>query len=252
MVHAYCRLGEKMKEGTLKQIIIITDGKSNRGISPIESAKIAASMGITVSTIGILDRLSETELEFEEIKNIAAAGNGMYDLSYIENLGHTLHMLTQKTVNKTIGQVVNTQLKELIGEDITSIEPSRRSGYIDFIESFSNEVNLKMCILLDCSSSMKNKLKQALESLDNLVISLDSRKGQTQVAVVGFPGKYRDETTILSGFDDPVGSISSKVKDIRVNGVTPTGPAIEFAIKHINGEKDSPVSNEGLFTENIV
>lgn len=240
-----------MKEGILKQIILITDGKSNRGTSPINSALVASQGGITVSTIGIMDRNSETEEEFEEIRGIAKAGNGIYDLSYIENLSQTLHMLTQKTVNKTIGQVVNNQLKDLIGDDLTSIEPSRRSQFIDYIEDFSNEVDLKICILLDCSGSMKNKLPQALNSLEDLIKSLEVRSGNTDIGVVGFPGKFKNDVFTLVDFDEPCTDIRNKIKDIKVRGITPTGPAIEYAIKYMHGTMDDE-KDEGLFTEHIV
>lgn len=242
-----------MKEAILKQIILITDGKSNRGTSPIDAALMAKEHGITISTIGIMDRNSETEREFEEIRGIANAGDGIYDLSYIENLGQTLHMLTQKTMNKTIGQVVNNQLKDLIGDDLSSIEPSKRLKLIDYIDNFSNQVNLKLCILLDCSGSMNDKLLNAVDSMYELLKSLEVREGDNDIAVIGFPGKMGSNTFMLNEFADDTSLIKEKIRDVKVRGITPTGPAIEYAINYIDNKHiaDSP-KNEGLFVENIV
>ena len=39
----------------LKQIILISDGQSNRGLNPVEAAKLALSKDIRVNTIGIVD-----------------------------------------------------------------------------------------------------------------------------------------------------------------------------------------------------
>lgn len=51
-----------MNKGTLQQILLITDGCSNRGVSPIESAREAFASGVVVNVIGVLDpNQSETD-----------------------------------------------------------------------------------------------------------------------------------------------------------------------------------------------
>ena len=41
----------------INQMILVTDGESNTGISPVEAAKISCEKGIKVSTIGIVDNM---------------------------------------------------------------------------------------------------------------------------------------------------------------------------------------------------
>ena len=43
-----------MNKGTLKQILLLTDGCSNSGTSPVKAAERAFGTGITVNVIGIL------------------------------------------------------------------------------------------------------------------------------------------------------------------------------------------------------
>ena len=45
-----------MKTGTLKQILLITDGCSNQGDDPIAMAALAKEHGVTVNVIGVMDQ----------------------------------------------------------------------------------------------------------------------------------------------------------------------------------------------------
>ena len=45
-----------MKTGTLKQILLITDGCSNQGEDPIAMAALAKEHGITVNVIGVMEQ----------------------------------------------------------------------------------------------------------------------------------------------------------------------------------------------------
>ncbi|GAB6891507.1 hypothetical protein JCM14450A_25130 [Geobacillus stearothermophilus] len=44
-----------MRKGTLRQILLITDGCSNHGEDPAAMAALAREQGITVNVIGVLD-----------------------------------------------------------------------------------------------------------------------------------------------------------------------------------------------------
>ena len=44
-----------MKNGSLKQILLLTDGCSNKGEDPSATAALAYQQGITVNVIGILE-----------------------------------------------------------------------------------------------------------------------------------------------------------------------------------------------------
>ena len=45
-----------MKTGTVKQILLLTDGCSNQGESPTAMAALAREEGITVNVIGVMDK----------------------------------------------------------------------------------------------------------------------------------------------------------------------------------------------------
>lgn len=50
------RRGQNVYKGTLKQILLITDGCSNSGEDPIAMAALAKEQDITVNVIGVMDR----------------------------------------------------------------------------------------------------------------------------------------------------------------------------------------------------
>ena len=61
----------------MKQILLITDGCSNVGLSPIVAAAQAYSEGITINVVGVLDGGDVGEYGAKEIQEIAHAGGGM-------------------------------------------------------------------------------------------------------------------------------------------------------------------------------
>ncbi len=60
----------------MKQIILITDGCSNVGISPVIAAAHAKAEGIVVHVVGIADTGEIGDLGAVEIHEIAQAGGG--------------------------------------------------------------------------------------------------------------------------------------------------------------------------------
>src|SRR5690606_6666865 len=100
----------------MKQIIILTDGCSNEGISPIAAAAHAYQEGIVVNVIGVVDNgAMNGERGMEEISEIARAGGGMSRLVTAAVLAQTVQMMTRKTVVQTIHQVVNRELRQILG-----------------------------------------------------------------------------------------------------------------------------------------
>lgn len=63
-----------MRKGTLKQILLLTDGCSNHGEDPIAMAALAKEHGITVNVIGILEENVIDQDAMQEIEGIAEAG----------------------------------------------------------------------------------------------------------------------------------------------------------------------------------
>ena len=62
-----------MSEGTLRQILLITDGHSNEGEDPVAVAALAHEQSIIVNVIGIVDENHLHEQGMQEIENISNA-----------------------------------------------------------------------------------------------------------------------------------------------------------------------------------
>lgn len=225
---------EEENIGEIRQVIVITDGRSNIGINPIEAAKLAAKLGIVVSTIGIINQNGEgDEGDIDELEGIAKAGGGLCEYTHLENLGMTVQVMTQKTAQKTIEQIVSKQLKSIIGVDINNLEPKSRFKIVDFIENYGDRINLKCVVAVDCSGSMGNKLDTAKRSLTDLLQNLKSRKGESRIAVVKYPGERGEAASVVCGFTDSTELLQNRLVTMRAGGGTPTGPAIDMSCQLI-------------------
>ncbi len=98
----------------LKQIILITDGCSNVGISPVIAAAQAQLEGIVVNVIGIVNDGESGDRGAAEIEAIARAGGGISRIVSPRKLAHTVQMMTHKTVMHTIRGVINQQLTQIL------------------------------------------------------------------------------------------------------------------------------------------
>lgn len=220
-------MAELIDSGEIKQIIVVTDGRSNTGISPVEAAKRAYDAGITVSTIGVINlRGSSDEKDIEEVEEIAKAGGGLCEYSHIEDLGRTIQNLTQKTAQRTIEQIVSRQLKVIMGEEIENLEPKSRLKLVDFIDKYGENINLKCIVVLDASGSMRDKLAIAKKSVVELLESLQGRKGNSSIAVITYPGGNDAMCNIICGFTNEISILRQKLELLSTGGGTPTGPAI--------------------------
>lgn len=95
----------------MKQILLITDGCSNVGESPVLAAAHARQEGITVNVVGVVDYGTIGELGSREIADIAKAGGGLSRIASTSQLAQTIQMMTRKTVVQTIQQAVNKEVK---------------------------------------------------------------------------------------------------------------------------------------------
>ncbi len=222
------------RDVTIKQIILVTDGQSNVGENPVEAAAKAYRNGIIVNTIGVVDQKMSNDDALDEIVHIAKAGGGNYEYSYIHDLFQTMQSLTYKTVNQTLKDVVSKQLKEMIGEDINSMEPESRSKILNYIDGFSEDVGVQSCILLDSSASMANKIHLARHSILELIHSFKGRNGKTDLAIIAFPGENLHTCKVLHSFNDSREGLERSLYEVNPKGGTPTALAIEEAIKLIN------------------
>ncbi len=220
-----------------RQIMLITDGESNEGIDPISAAKEGHEKGVTISTIGITDK-SNDERPLKEIKDIAEAGGGVWELTNIQNLSTALSMVTVKSVYKTIEEAVNKELREIVGTGLNDMNPQSRIKVTDMIDRLGDEINIKCCVVIDASSSMANKMGMAKKSILNLLRMLNQRKGKTKISVISYPGKKEGQYDILCDFTEDIAILEESLNKILIGGNTPTGSAIKSAVQLLNNNFD--------------
>ncbi|SNT23478.1 Ca-activated chloride channel family protein [Anaerovirgula multivorans] len=221
------------KEVVIKQIIVVTDGESNVGGNPVDAAKEAYRKNIIVNTIGIVDQKQEDEKPLTEIIDIAEAGGGIYEYTYIDDLYQTMQSVTYKTVNRTIQEAVNKQLKEMIGQNLDDMTPASRSKILNYIDTYSDEIAIQCCILMDTSSSMANKILSARYSILDLIDSFKNRKGKVSTAVIAYPGEAREGYRLVLNFDEDLKELERRLYEVKTKGTTPTAPAIHYAMEII-------------------
>ncbi|MGG3890583.1 VWA domain-containing protein [Metabacillus fastidiosus] len=221
-----------MTRGHLKQILLITDGCSNHGEDPIAMAALAYEQGITVNVIGIVEENVIDQQAIQEIENIAMSGGGVHQIVYAHQLSHTVQMVTRKAMTQTLQGVVNKELQQILGKNISMEElpPDKRGEVMEVVDELGETASLEILILVDTSASMKPKLPTVKEALLDLSISLNSRIGANQFSVSVFPGKSNEVETVLD-WTPQLDSLSSIFPKLSTGGITPTGPAIRNAIR---------------------
>lgn len=222
-----------MQVSTLKQILLITDGCSNKGEDPAAMAALAREQGITVNVIGVMENDTIDESGVQEIEAIAAAGGGVSQIVYAHALSQTVQMVTRKAMTTTIQGVVNKELKQILGRS-TSIEdlpPDKRGEVVEVVDEITETSNLEVLILVDTSASMKHKIPTVKESLIDLSISLNARIGHNKFSVFVFPGK-KDDVSKLLDWTPKLESLTKIFDKLTPRGITPTGPAISEAIRY--------------------
>lgn len=221
-----------MKKGTLKQILLLTDGCSNRGEDPTAVAALAHEQGVTVNVIGILDDdESEDSDGLREVEAIALSGGGVSQIVYKESLSQTVQMVTRQAMTQTLQGFVNKELTEILGEDktFTDLSPSKRGEVMEVVEDLGETSDLEVVVLIDTSASMHTKLATVKEALIDLSISLNARMGNNQFSIYRFPGK-RSDIDNVSGWSETLDEISSIFPQLTSGGITPTGPALREAM----------------------
>jgi Ca-activated chloride channel homolog len=228
-----CRTEEgNMRKGSIKQILLITDGCSNHGEDPIAMAALANEQGITVNVIGIMDEDMIDKDAEKEIEGIAMSGGGVSQVVYATQLSQTVQMVTRKGMTQTLQGVVNKELKQILGREVNmeDLPPEKRGEVMEVVEELGETIHLEILILIDASGSMNPKLETVKESLLDLSISLNSRSGDNLFSISVFPGKKSEVEQILD-WTPRLESLSNIFPKISMGGITPTGPAIQKAIQ---------------------
>ncbi|MET3700075.1 Ca-activated chloride channel family protein [Bacillus oleivorans] len=229
-----------MKPGTLKQILLITDGCSNHGEDPIAMAALANEEGITVNVIGVMENDVIDESGMKEIEEIALSGGGVSQVVYSQSLSQTVQMVTRKAMTQTIQGVVNKELQQILGRSQTleSLPPEKRGEVMEVVDELGETVDLEVLILVDTSASMKHKLPTVKEALLDLSLSLNARMGNNLFSLYVFPGKRNDVEKLLD-WTPKLESLTSVFSKLSVGGITPTGPAIREAIQQFKPKRSS-------------
>jgi Ca-activated chloride channel family protein len=212
----------------MKQILLITDGCSNVGLSPVVAAAHAKSDGISVNVVGVLDYGDVGELGAAEIDEIARAGGGLSRLVNMRQLSQTVQMMTRKTVVQTIQLAVQKELKQVLGNgSIEALPPEKRGDVVRVIDELGETSHLQVALLIDASASMKPKLAAVEEAIRDLMLSLQARQGKSEISVFHFPGsKHGDDCIMDLGWTSHLNGVQAIFPRLQMGGTTPTGPAI--------------------------
>jgi len=213
----------------MKQILLVTDGCSNVGVSPVVAAAHAREEGIVVNVVGVVDRGELGELGAQEIAEIARAGGGMSRIVSTAQLSQTMQMMTRKTVVGTIEQAVGKELKAILGDSsLAVLPPDKRSQVVNVIDDMSERADIRVALLIDTSASMKSKLAAVREALHDLLLSLRARTGESEMAVFHFPGTANADESVAMDADwtRDLANINKMFYKIDMKGTTPTGPAL--------------------------
>lgn len=218
----------------MNQILLITDGCSNVGESPVSAAAWALAEGISVNVIGVVDDGEIGERGAREIEEIARAGGGMSRMVTSRQLSHTVQMMTRQTMAGTIRQAVNIELKQLFGlTSVSALPPAKRAEVVQVMEQLEETSELRIALLIDTSASMKPKLHTVEDAIRDLALSLKARSGKSFVAVLHYPGPSSVEPCMLdSAWTEEADRLPRLFSRLRMQGATPTGPAIAAAVDY--------------------
>ncbi|RID84474.1 VWA domain-containing protein [Peribacillus asahii] len=227
-----------MEAGTLRQILLITDGCSNQGEDPAAMAALARERGITVNVIGVVENDVIDEKGIKEIENIALSGGGVSQIVYAQQLSQTVQMVTQKAMTQTIQGVINRELKHILGESkkLEDLPPDTRGEVMEVVDELGETSKLEVLVLVDTSASMKHKLPTVKDSLLDLSLSMNARIGENRFSVFVFPGKKKDVEKLLE-WTPELSALSKIFPKLTTGGITPTGPAIREALSYFNKKR---------------
>ncbi|GLY12856.1 vWA domain-containing protein [Pseudobacillus badius] len=227
-----------MNQGTIKQILLLTDGCSNHGEDPVAMAALAREQGITVNVIGMIDDDAADQRGLQEIDQIALSGGGISQTVCAKQLSHTVQMVTRQAMTQTLQGVVNEQLKKILHKEteLDELPPDTRGEVMEVVDELGETANLEVLILVDTSASMKSKLPTVKEALLDLSLSMNARMGSSRFSLWIFPGKRKDTEQLLD-WTPRLDSLTSMFSKLSPGGLTPTGPAIREAISRFQTKR---------------
>lgn len=236
----------------MKQILLITDGCSNVGISPVIAAAQAKAEGIVVNVIGLLNEHEIDEMGADEIQEIARAGGGTSRIVTPAKLSQTVQMMTRKTVAHTIQQIVGKELQHILGDDkLESLPLDQRAQVVQVMDDLGETASIKVALLIDTSASMKQKLPAVKEAIYDLQLSLQARTGSSETAVFHFPGAgaHQEEAQMDMDWTRNLANLNRLFYKLNMRGTTPTGPALLKVTEFIIGAPTADIYENGDFRQ---
>ena len=216
----------------MKQILLVTDGCSNKGEDPVATAALAHQQGIAVNVIGILDDDQTEDPEgLQEVEDVALSGGGVSQIVYQESLAQTVQMVTKQAMTQTLQGFVNNELKQILGpkQTLEDLDPEKRGEVMEVVEDMGETCDLEVLVLVDTSASMYDKIETVKEALIDLSLSLNARIGRNRFSIFSFPGRRKDVELVFD-WSPRLDEISSVFPKLTSGGITPTGPAIREAM----------------------
>jgi Ca-activated chloride channel family protein len=239
----------------MKQILLITDGCSNVGVSPVMAAAEAHAEGITVNVIGVIDQGELGLLGEKEIEEIASAGGGMSRIVNTGQLSQTVQMLTRNTVSHTIQKVVSKELEHILGnKQLEQLPLSQRAEVVQVIDHLSETSSLRVALLIDASASMRPKMPAVREAIRDLLLSLKARVGKSELAVFHFPASVNGEEELVMDLNwtEKLANLDKMFYKINMKGTTPTGPALLRTVQIVMGEPYPQKTKDGMLSDYVV
>ncbi|MEX1028976.1 MAG: hypothetical protein WDZ91_02885 [Paenibacillaceae bacterium] len=241
----------------IKQIILVTDGCSNVGTSPVVAAAHAYAEGIVVNVIGILDHGDLGQRGAFEVGEIARAGGGLSRLVHAHQLSQTIQMMTRQTVACTIRQTVQEELKKIMTtkqmnqpttDPIEVLSPQQRAQVIEVMDEMVETVSLRMSLLLDTSASMKSKWSAVIEAIHDLGLSLQARQGANEISIYRFPASSAHKLACekLLHPTNQLAKMGELFYNLEMRGTTPSGPAILEVVRDMIQEYNGTYSKDKI------
>lgn len=238
----------------MKQILLITDGCSNVGMSPVVAAAHAKSEGICVNVVGVVDHGELGEYGAAEIHEIARAGGGLSRLVQSKELAQTVQMMTRKTVVQTIQLAVQRELQAVLGNDsIEALPPEKRGEVVKVMDELTESSGLQVALLIDASASMRPKLASVEEAIHDLMLSLQAREGKSEIAVFHFPGSKQEDCVLDLSWTSHLKGVNSIFPKLHMSGTTPTGPALMRVVEYfIESSSARHAETEGMIGDDVI
>jgi Ca-activated chloride channel family protein len=228
----------------MRQILLLTDGCSNVGLRPETAAAAIYEQGVVVNAVGILENGEIGRHGMEEVKAVAKFGGGIARFVRQADLSQTLQAVTVQAITQTIQRVVSDELARIIGTGaLESLPPERRLPVYQMIERIEEEASLRLVVLIDTSASMKSKFRAIEKALNDLSLALQSRRGNSAVCVVLFPGK-RQLIDVKAKWTESGFLTERLFSQHDLNGTTPTGPALVASLNLFHELDESMVPTE--------